>query len=457
MHQGTNGRRAGIIPRACIVLAAALMLLPAHRLAGEPGMKDEPGVPSRFIDARNRAVAWLEGQMVPGKVLARPQPGREGMIMSFGVAEGHALYGKSSLYDNALAIIALDMAGRTDQATRIAAAVCAQMDTSPEPWFFYNLHNAWPEPGSPEAVSRTGASAWLGCALVFHCQVLLLEDCSSEGARYAYFARYAKSLAQAIMKRQVRDAEDRRYGLVPGGLNSIVLSWDPLTKSPLETFKRMEIDWVSTEHSIDTWFFLNALAVMTGKDRYRRDAALVRAGIMKRLWNEGLRQFSTGMTRWETDTAESLDCASWGSIFLQATGEREKALAALKTCGNDLNRHGDVLGYRPYNNAMIYDTPVLNDKMFPGDPEKRWNSLPFVWPEGSLGVALAAIRNNQVEQWTEILDNIIKMQLPDGGIPYASEEVPNLFTKRTAVASAAWLVIAVNALANPELDALFWR
>jgi hypothetical protein len=457
MHSRKQGDGAGTIPGACIMLAGALMLFFPNNEGGAQDLKGGPDAPPRFIAARDHAVAWLEGQMVPNKSLPRSQPGREGMIMSFGVPEGHVLFGKSSLYDNALAIIALDMAGHTDSASRIAAAVCSQMDASPEPWFFYNLHNAWPEPENPEAVARTGASAWLGCALVFHCQVLLMEDCAAGGAEYAHFIKYAKRLAGMLIKRQIRDAEDRRYGLLPGGMNSIVLSWDPGTKSPRETFKRMEIDWVSTEHSIDTWFFLNGLAVLTGKDRYRQDAGLVRAGIMKRLWNEGIGQFNTGMTRWETDPAESLDCASWGSLFLHATGQREMALTALKTCANYLNRHGAVSGYRPYNNAMIYDTPALNAKMFPGDPERRWNDLPFVWPEGSLGVALASFRNNQVEQGAEILDNIIKMQLPDGGIPYASEEVPNLFTKRTAVASAAWLVIAVNARANPELDALFWR
>ena len=86
---------------------------------------------------------------------------------------------------------------------------------------------------------------------------------------------------------------------------------------------------------------------------------------------------------------------------------------------------------------------------FPDAPAKQWKDLPIVWSEGSLGVALAYLRLEDKKQATEILEGLEPLIQEDGGLLYASRDVPYHFSKLPSVAGTAWWVFLQEALEDP--------
>ena len=72
--------------------------------------------------------------------------------------------------------------------------------------------------------------------------------------------------------------------------------------------------------------------------------------------------------------------------------ETEKAKQAVSTAARYFNRHKGIRGYRPYRKLMIYENAQINAHYYPGDPQKTWDDIGMVWPEGTLGVALAHLK-----------------------------------------------------------------
>ena len=109
----------------------------------------------------------------------------------------------------------------------------------------------------------------------------------------------------------------------------------------------------------------------------------------------------------EADTVKSLDCASWGTLFLLAGGEREKARRTLEAIETYYPaQDGDALGYRPYFDLPIFKPSEVGEYFFPGNPRIEWRDFPLVWSEGTLGVALAHLRMGQIQRAGKVVAGI---------------------------------------------------
>jgi len=421
-------------------------------------------VRTEWTPYKEKAVAWLKSQVTPNAIVEEPAQDRRHLLVSYRVPKDSEAYpyvfSKASLYDNALAIIAFSMAGELGLAERIIEAASRILSPDNDLWFTFNTHNSWPNKDDHTgAIVRSGASAWLGYAIVYYLKTRLIENPKllEQDNEAMNHLKIARSIADRILVRQVKDPQDPRYGFFTGGEGRYSYRWSDGRKGVEEYFIPGPVPWVSVEHNFDIFFFLRDLARISGDRKYQSAATLLKRSILQRAWNETLHQFNRGQRLDGADPVQALDCASWGAMFLQAVGQRTQAEASLKTVSNYLVRSRGGRGYKPYINLLLYEDPKVNALFFPDDPEKNWNDLPLIWPEGSLGVAMAHIKMGNSREAVELLESVLNLQDPDGGLPYATETLRFQFSQNPSVAGTAWLVMVISALEDENILKLFWE
>jgi hypothetical protein len=89
-------------------------------------------------------------------------------------------------------------------------------------------------------------------------------------------------------------------------------------------------------------------------------------------------------------------------------------------------------------------------------PAATWDRLEGVWPEGSAGVALAALRAGRADRAREILDALAPLQLAGGAMPTFTLEVPFTFDTDPSVAGTAWVELVRFELARPPDRPTLW-
>ncbi|HYK91546.1 MAG TPA: hypothetical protein VE398_22450, partial [Acidobacteriota bacterium] len=76
---------------------------------------------------------------------------------------------------------------------------------------------------------------------------------------------------------------------------------------------------------------------------------------------------------------------------------------------------------------------------------------------GTLGLALAHMRLGGRDRAIEVIEGLKPLQAENSGLAYASRDVKFYMRSAPGAASAAWLILAVEALCgNPEA-AQVWR
>jgi len=315
------------------------------------------------------------------------------------------------------------MVGEYSLAERIIEASSRVLSPDNDLWFSFNTHNSWPNKNDHAgAIVRSGASAWLGYAITFYLKTRLAENPNllqqdNEAINHLVLAQ---SITDKILLRQITDPADLRYGFFTGGEGRYSYRWNKKSHSIEEYFIPGSIQWASVEHNIDIYFLLHDLAILTGKEKYASPANILKRSIVKKSWNEENGQLNRGQRLDGADSAKALDCASWGAVFLQAVGEESKAITSLNSTANYFVRSNQHQGYKPYIDLLLYEDTELNTLFYPDTPEKNWNDFPMIWPEGSLGVAMAYLKLKKNEQAVELLKSMIKLQDGEGGLPYAS-------------------------------------
>jgi len=450
------------------LLAPFLFLLIGADAAGAEGPASPPAVLPEAVDkAEKDAAQWLLRQMVPNETVPLPSPGRRRLVLSYRVpADDPAfrfIYGRSFVYDDALAVVALTMLGRYREAEYILNALDHLLQPDGSLWFAYNTQNSWPDEMDHDwAIIRSGAMAWVGYAFTYYLQTRSAENpgFSTSDTLGIEFLRAARSIASSLLARQVTDRADPRFGLVTGGAGASTVALDSSSR-PAERYDPAPVLWVSVEHNIDTWFFLRDLARLASRAGLVSAADLASAADLIRtrlssLWSEKEGQFQQGIHEDKsTDTVLPLDGASWGALFLQAQGRQEQArrcAAAMQRFSSDLD---GARGFRPYGPAPVYTDEGVNRFFFPDDPGKRWQDLPFIWGEGSFGAAAGLIRTGNREEGLRIVGSLRTLAV-DGGFRYASVPVQYEFNDYPSVASTAWFVIAVEMLRGGAAADSFW-
>jgi hypothetical protein len=415
------------------------------------------------LQTEREAIGWLQEQIVPNRIVQEPSPVRRRLVISYRIPKTHPAfrytYSRSFSYDNALAVIALTMAGAYQEAELILTALQRNMRDDGSFWFAHNTVNSWPNEADNEgAIIRTGAVCWIGYAVVFYLNIRTREDefFLQEDLLAGDLLDMAERIGEWVLNRQVHESRDLRDGLITGGMGTYQLSVDRMKKNLLEHYRDDDVTWVSMEHNIDAYYFLRDLGRITGDERYAGAADEIERGLLT-LWREDEGQLIRGIKGDQAlDNALPLDGASWASLFMSSIGEREKALRCLETAERYFhNRSEGVWGYRPYYADPVFEEREVNAYLYPDAPDTRWRDIDIVWAEGSLGVAAAYIKTGHTERALRIVESMVPLSV-EGGLRYATVEIPYQFSIDPCVASTAWFVIVLEMLSKPELNACFW-
>jgi hypothetical protein len=408
---------------------------------------------------QSAAVEWLVEQLVPNETVPDPNPTRRNLIISYRIPPDDPvypyLYGRSFVYDGAVAAIAFTMSGRFIEAQRVLLALSRQVRSDGSIWFGLNTQNAWPsESDSGGAVIRSGASAWVGYAATFYLRARIAADpdFDADGNAGRRIRTLAAIVADHLITLQIDDPADRRHGLVTGGSGTYTFSADD-SDAIVAAFDPSPVGWASTEHNIDAYFLFRDLAELTGHEKYLRAADLARAGLLS-LWSEADGQLHQGVkSDGRVDTVLPLDTASWGSLFLGSAGEAALSDRALATA-QERFQLGDSGHYRPYADEPVFESAEVVRAVF-GDPDTRWDDVEIAWIEGSQGVASALVQAGLYRQAVDTMLAATDYEI-DGGFRYASVEIPELFSRFPSVASTGWFVIATELLLDETDRRLFW-
>jgi hypothetical protein len=435
-----------------------------HGFLAAPLAAQEAASPARGQGTGvSAAQTWLARQLTPNRVVPEPDATRRGLVVSYALSPQKFPGGfhRSAIYDNAVAALVFLVTGDRDRAAFTLHALARLVRPDGSLWFAYNTANNWPtEDDHESALVRAGALSWVGYALSFYLAHVPVRSGNAVTIRErAFFREAAQRIATYLVSLQVKDSNDARDGLVRLGYGTLTLAYDPGAKTVVERYHDGPALGISTENNIAAWFFLRELAAVTGEARWREATEAIGHRLLESAWNDALGQFSEGFASdGARDDAKALDCAALGVLFLVARGQPERAgraLAALQRFYS--SRSGTVRGYRPYADRPVYEDSAVGRFFFPSAPRREWGELPLVWSEGSLQVALAYLRAGQPVRARQVVQGLRPLQERQGGVRYASMEVPYEMTDAPSVAGSAWWVLVARALSGDSLAQQIWR
>jgi hypothetical protein len=350
-----------------------------------------------------------------------------------------------SIYDNALLSLYLMRRGERARAASVLLALAQlQREDGSLPFTF-----SWPAPDPDAIYLRSGAIAWVGYAAV---EYLNAERGGPERERITALAHRA---ARYLIGLQASEP-DALAGLVLGGYGSFVL--DAAESGVSERYVAGPIAWASTEHNVDTYFFLRDLAQLTGNAEYAAAAERIRAALLARGWLPAAGQLARGFQAGGVDAAYALDCASWGALFLLANDERLRAETSLGAAeARYASSSGAALGHRPYAHAPLIENRALAEKMRARLPALEWDELSAIWPEGSAGVALAALRLGRRARAAAILEALEPLRTPGGGLPTFTVEIPSEMDTAPSLAGTLWVELVRFELNRAADQPVMWR
>jgi hypothetical protein len=355
--------------------------------------------------------------------------------------------GRVASYDSALVALALLRAGDRDRAGRVLLGLFSLQTLDGGIAFSFTL----PSPEATVRYERSGAIAWAGYAAVEY-----LDAADGGSARMAALT-LAHRAAGYLLRRQIHRDGDLRDGLVLGGFGTF--EYEAKGDDVREVFEPGEVAWASVEHNVDTYFFLRALARITGTPAYAEGAATIERALKDRAWNSSNGQFVQGFGESAPDEALALDCASWGSLFLRASGDAARsgtALAAADARYASRDPVSNARGHRPYAAGPVIENENVRRHVGTKLSAQTWDQFAVVWPEGSAGVALAEWRAGHRDRATAILDALEPLRARDGSLPTASAEVPLVFDMHPSVAGTAWVSLVRFELGRPDDQPTLW-
>jgi hypothetical protein len=216
-------------------------------------------------------------------------------------------------------------------------------------------------------------------------------------------------------------------GLLTGG-------WGEPGSSPTNPPPR--VPSVSTEHNLDAWHALSLAGRVIACQRCAAAADSLHQAIVSILWDPNGPHFSQGMQPEGRDTVDPLDVNSWGSIFLDATGQHDLAALAMTHISAFAVSDSSISGYLAFRPQPGIPPPV-----------------PAVWFEGSFGVALAQERNGDHHGQQKTLAALDPAQRPDGSFPIAtSTDSVRGLSKASGIAPTAWFILA----SRPNHPSAIW-
>ncbi len=417
-------------------LLCATLLAAAIGCAGEP-LRPPPRAAAPPNGPRGDATSFLIGSLRPW-----PRADSPGLL-----AITDPTTGRVGPYDSALVALALVRAGERDRAGRVLRGLLALQTVDGGLPFSFTL----PEPDPSRRYERSGTIAWVGYAAVEYVDADAGGDARDDALALAHRA------AKYLLHRQVDRAGDPRDGLVLGGVGT--LYYETASDGVREGFVPGELTWASVEHNVDAYFFLRALARVTGERVYADGAERIAHALKTRGWSAAHGQLVQGFGPNGSDDTPALDCASWGAVFLATAGEAARAEAAMTVADGLYATHdaqSHARGHRPYAQGPVIENVGLMLRYASQLPATHWERLEVVWPEGSAGVALAEWRGGHVERARAILDALEPLRADDGSLPTATIDVPFTLDTSPSIAGTAWVALVRFELDRPAAQPTLW-
>ncbi len=416
------------------LVAAGLTLLLA---CSSPPAAAPVAQPSSSPSAHADAMRFLRSRLTPWPT----DDGRARVVVSEPTTK------RIATYDSALVLLMLVRSGAREEAGALIEGLHALQAPDGSLPFSFLL----PRPDEKIPYVRSGAVAWVGYAAAEYL------DSDRGGPARDRALELARRAAAYLLDRQVSKPGDLRDGLVRGGQGTFRYELD--ARGHLrERLEAEDITWTSVEHNIDSFFFFRALARVTGEAVYASAAARIAEGLV-RTWNGARGQLARGVTATAADDVPALDCASWGSVFLSALGDRDRAETAASVADASFastDARTRATGHRPQRRGPLVEGELILRVLGPSLPAKDWADLDAIWPEGSAGVALAAWRTGRVARARAILDGLEPLRAPDGSLPTSTVEIPFVFDTRPSVAGTAWVELVRFELGRSPERPTFW-
>jgi hypothetical protein len=342
-------------------------------------------------------------------------------VRSYIVAEGQPGFGtdfvlQSYMYDQAVALCAALALGRTKLAQRLAVGMTNYQTKGgvDDGGLIFSARQIAPTLG--DKAYRTGAHAIGTYALL------------------SYVAAFPDDRT-----RDFGDAADRAVTWLQAQIGSRDLVTGGKGVYTDDGFGNQTFDpdtpltWASAEHNFDAYHaFKLADAVRGG---YATVADTIGEAVQTTLWDSTRNRFLQGVKDDGTpDTADPLDCHSWGAIFCMSLGATNRArdIMTAGALAPYANTRPTPEGIMAKGYAVNYDEPG-----YPG-------ALPTVWSEGTFGVAYAFSRMNDPGNWRATMDGIVPSQAADGSYFYVTDadDPQDLFPYRSTI-GAAWSILAM--------------
>jgi hypothetical protein len=351
---------------------------------------------------------------------------------------GYRLEQRSWIYDDAVAALAFIQDGEPRRAASILGELESQQAEDGSLPFSLDVYLGQ----VAENYRRSGALAWVGTAAVEY------ERATGD----TQFRDFADQLADYLCSLQVTagngfEANDPRYGSVLGGVG-----WYDEAYNYYDT----PVEWVSTEHNIDAYFFLRDLGYLEDDLTYANAAVLIKESLLLNHWDSEAGHFYQGVSPEGTDPGEALDLGTWGGLFLQAIGETAKAESSLEFAEEfEVSGRSIVKSFLPIAFNQTYTSPETISGYQPYLESEGYEAPPSVaWAEGTWGAIL--LKNRLNEDAAEDVASMETMQEgdPRGGFVQVTEgrrSLPYEFHVWPAVAGTAWAALVQGH------SAILWR
>jgi hypothetical protein len=409
----------------------ALLLLSCADGRGRPAP-----IPAQATRETHDATSFLAGRLRPW-----PRNDSDGLLAVTDPAASRV-----ASYDSALLVLVLLRTGHRETAARVLRALSALQEADGGLPFSFTL----PAPDPAHRYERAGAIAWVGYAAAEYL------DAEQGGPARDVARTLGQRVAGYLLSHQVNRAGDPRDGLVRGGTGSF--RYELRGEEVREEFDPADISWASVEHNIDAYFALRALARVIDERAYVEAARRIGDALRTSAWSDKHGQFVSGLDPGGRDETLALDCASWGSVLLGAIGEAARADTAFAIADARFasTGPGQARGHQPYAHG-----PVLSDERLMRHfarmlPATSWEALNAVWPEGTAGVAFAALRQGRSDRARTMLDALEPLRSADGSLPTSTVAVPFLLDTRPGIAGTAWVELVRFELDRPPGKPTLW-
>jgi hypothetical protein len=329
-------------------------------------------------------------------------------------------------YDSSVSILAALAIGRQDVAKELVRGMLqmftpqgASIPGAHPGGFSWSAMQTAPAYPYWDPVYRTGVHAWCTYALLCYVDACPLDT----SLPYITYIQQALAYADTLLAKSGGNA-----GLYTGGSGRYdsTSNYDPNYILP----------WSGTEHQLDLWHMWD-MAYKVFKDNsyaVKRDSLAQK--MISLLWYPARNRLLQGIgSDGVPDTADPLDCHSWGAVWAHKIGRDD--LARLLITDEALA----PLYFESSQGAKGYGA-------YYGGPEGGYpGAVPTVWSEGSFGVALAHLAIGNIDAWRKIIEGLIPMQMTDGAFRYVTDEDVRyeMTTARSSIGSA-WSILAVSGL-----------